>query len=134
VSAYIASLPPPHSRVGPQHRAGRSLFAAIGCAACHTPTLSANGVEIALYSDLLLHDVGSAMDDRVLQGQATGKEWRTTPLWGLSTRERFLHDGRAPSITDAILAHDGQAAAAIKAFRQLGSAERGELMSFLAAL
>jgi mono/diheme cytochrome c family protein len=134
VTAYIAALPPPPSRVGPQHRAGQSLFSTLGCAACHTPALSANGIDIPLYSDLLLHDVGLAMDDRVLQGQATGKDWRTTPLWGLGTRSRFLHDGRATSVTNAILAHDGEAAAATKSFRQLNGDERATLIAFLSAL
>jgi len=134
VTAYIAALPPPPTRVGPQHGAGQALFATIGCATCHTPALSANSVDIPLYSDLLLHDVGAAMDDRVVQGAATGKDWRTTPLWGLGTRSRFLHDGRATSVTNAILAHDGEAAAATKSFRQLTGDERGTLMAFLSAL
>jgi CxxC motif-containing protein (DUF1111 family) len=134
VTAYIAALPPPPSRVGPQHRAGQSLFSTLGCAACHTPALSANGIDIPLYSDLLLHDVGLAMDDRVVQGQATGKDWRTTPLWGLGTRSRFLHDGRATSVTNAILAHDGEAAAATRSFRQLNGDERATLIAFLSAL
>ena len=134
VTAYIASLPPPPSRVGPQHREGQQLFSSIGCAACHTPTLSANGVEAALYSDLLLHDLGPAMDDRVVQGDATGKDWRTTPLWGLGTRGRLLHDGRATTVPDAILAHDGEAAATTKAFRQLTWHEQASLLAFLLAI
>jgi CxxC motif-containing protein (DUF1111 family) len=134
VTAYIGSMPPPPSKVGPQHRAGQLLFSTIGCAACHTPTLSANGIDVPLYSDLLLHDLGPAMDDRVVQGEATGKDWRTTPLWGLGMRARLLHDGRATSVPDAILAHDGEAAAASKAFRQLGWHERASLLAFLLAL
>ena len=134
VTAYIASMPPPPSRVSPQHRAGRILFSTIGCAACHTPTLSANGIDIPLYSDLLLHDLGPAMDDRVVQGEATGKDWRTTPLWGLNMRDRFLHDGRATNVPDAILAHDGDAAPAIGAFRQLAWHEQAALIAFLLAL
>jgi CxxC motif-containing protein (DUF1111 family) len=134
VTAYISSMPPPPSKVGPQHRAGQLLFSTIGCAACHTPTLSANGVDVPLYSDLLLHDLGPAMDDRVLQGDATGKDWRTTPLWGLGMRGRLLHDGRATNVPDAILAHDGEAAATTKAFRQLTWHERASLLAFLLAL
>jgi CxxC motif-containing protein (DUF1111 family) len=134
VTAYIASLPPPPSRVGPQHREGEQLFSAIGCVACHTPTLSADGIDVALYSDLLLHDLGPAMDDRVVQGDAIGKDWRTTPLWGLGMRGRLLHDGRATNVPDAILAHDGEAAAATKAFRQLTWHERASLLAFLLAL
>ena len=134
VTAYIGSMPPPPSKVGPQHRAGQLLFWTIGCAACHTPTLPSDGVNIPLYSDLLLHDLGPAMDDRVVQGEATGKDWRTTPLWGLGMRGRLLHDGRATNVPDAILAHDGEAAAATKAFRQLTWHEQASLLAFLLAL
>jgi mono/diheme cytochrome c family protein len=132
VTAYVASLPPPASKVGPQHRAGETLFATLGCAACHTPALA--GGAIALYSDLMLHDLGAAMDDRVVQGEASGKEWRTSPLWGLGSRERLLHDGRATTIADAILAHDGEAAPVTQAFRALPAADRAELLAFLQAL
>jgi CxxC motif-containing protein (DUF1111 family) len=134
VTAYIGSMPPLPSKVGPQHRAGQLLFSTIGCAACHTPTLSSNGADIPLYSDLLLHDLGPAMDDHVVQGEATGKDWRTTPLWGLGMRARLLHDGRATNVPDAILAHDGEAAAATDAFRQLTWHERASLLAFLLAL
>jgi mono/diheme cytochrome c family protein len=134
VTAYIGSMPPPPSKVGPRHRAGQLLFSTIGCAACHTPTLPTNGIDVPLYSDLLLHDLGPAMDDRVVQGEATGKDWRTTPLWGLGMRSRLLHDGRATNVPDAILAHDGEAAAASKAFRQLTWHEQASLLSFLLAL
>jgi mono/diheme cytochrome c family protein len=135
VTAYIASLPQPPSKVGPNQRAGQALFSAIGCAACHTPTLSAaNGVEVALYSDLLLHDLGPAMEDGVVQGQATGKEWRTTPLWGLNMRARMLHDGRATNVMDAILAHGGEGAESVKAYRQLEWVNQAALLAFLLAL
>ena len=134
VTAYIGSMPPPPSKVSPQHRAGQLLFSTIGCAACHTPALPANGIDVPLYSDLLLHDLGPAMDDRVVQGEATGKDWRTTPLWGLGMRGRFLHDGRATNVPDAILAHDGEAAAATKAFRQLTWHEQASLLAFLLAI
>src|SRR6476646_12080559 len=59
----------------------------------------------------MLHDLGSALDVRVVQGEASGKEWRTSPLWALSSRDRLLHDGRATTIEEAILAHDGEAGA-----------------------
>jgi CxxC motif-containing protein (DUF1111 family) len=135
VTAYLASIAPRVPKThGPAERAGGTLFASIGCAACHTPALQVDGVAVALYSDLLLHDIGAAMDDRVVQGEATGKDWRTTPLWGLSERGRFLHDGRATSIRDAILAHDGEAAAAIKAFRQLDRDQQATLLAFLLAI
>src|SRR5262249_53512218 len=134
VTAFIASLPPPRSNVGLQHRAGQALFAAIGCTACHTPTLSLHRTDLPLHSDPPLHDLGPALDDRVVQGEATGKEWRTTPLWGLSMRSRLLHDGRATNVPDAIRAHDGEAAASVRAFRQLGWHDQSALIAFLLAL
>src|SRR5262245_23633569 len=134
VTAFIASLPPPRSTLGPQHRAGEILFSNIGCAACHTPALSANGFDVPLYSDLLLHDLGPALDDRVLQAERTGKEWRTPPLWGLGMRGRLLHDGRATNVPDAIRAHDGEAATSMRAFRQLGWHDQAALVAFLLAL
>jgi CxxC motif-containing protein (DUF1111 family) len=134
VTAYVGALPPPSSKVGPQHRAGQLLFSTIGCAACHTPTLPSDGVDIPLYSDLLLHDLGPAMDDRVVQGEATGKDWRTMPLWGLGARPRYLHDGRATTIRDAILAHDGEGADAARGFRGLSGSEQAALLDFLSAL
>jgi CxxC motif-containing protein (DUF1111 family) len=135
VTAFIAALPPPlPQKLGPPQRTGAQLFSSIGCTACHTPTLRANGIDVPLHSDLLLHDLGAAMDDRVVQGDATGKDWRTSPLWGLGGRGRFLHDGRATSIKEAILAHEGEAAASTKAFRQLDWHEQAMLFAFLLTL
>jgi hypothetical protein len=104
VTAYLASIAPPAPRNhGPAEQAGGTLFASIGCAACHSPALPANGITVALFSDLLLHDIGAAMDDRVVQGEATGKDWRTTPLWGArraraipARRPRHEHQGGDP--------------------------------------
>ena len=80
------------------------MFEATGCGACHTPTLTSAAGDVPLYSDLLLHDMGPALSDNVIQGSATGTDWRTTPLWGLGARTRFLHDGRAASLREAVMA------------------------------
>jgi CxxC motif-containing protein (DUF1111 family) len=87
-----------------------------------------------LYSDLLLHNLGPDLDDKVVQGQATGADWRTTPLWGLGTRPRLLHDRRAHTLTAAILAHGGEAASAVRRFRTLSNSERDTLLAFLRSL
>jgi CxxC motif-containing protein (DUF1111 family) len=113
---------------------GQQLFALAGCISCHTPALSSRRGEVALYSDLLLHDMGPALNDGIVQGDATSAEWRTTPLWGLRLRTRFLHDGRAATLAEAILAHDGEGAAAARSFRQLPHDERRALLDFLAIL
>ena len=92
------------------------------------------GGPVPLYSDLLLHDLGPALDDAVVQGQATGRHWRTTPLWGLRMRSRFLHDARAETLSVAITAHGGEAATHAARFRTLSEAEREALLAFLGDL
>jgi CxxC motif-containing protein (DUF1111 family) len=84
-----------------------------------------------LYSDLLLHDMGAGLADGFAQGSATGNEFRTAPLWGVSQRQHFLHDGRASTIVDAISMHGGQATAAVDAFNALSAADRQALLDFL---
>ena len=84
-----------------------------------------------LYSDLLLHDMGPALADGFEQGSATGREFRTAPLWRVSERRRFLHDGRAATILDAIGMHGGQAAAAVAAFNALSAKDRQAVLDFL---
>ena len=132
VTAFLASLPAP----APQHAApeGARVFEQTGCAACHVRSLPAGEQEVALYSDLLLHDMGRTLDDGVRQGSAAGPDWRTTPLWGLSDRRRFLHDGRARSLEAAILGHGGEAQRARQRFRSLSRAARRSLLAFLQTL
>jgi CxxC motif-containing protein (DUF1111 family) len=110
------------------------LFSSAGCASCHTPRLSSKRGDVALYSDLLLHDMGPSLNDGIIQGDATGAEWRTTPLWGLRLRARFLHDGRAATPAEAILTHDGDGAAAARVFRRLTNDERKALLVFISIL
>jgi mono/diheme cytochrome c family protein len=134
VAAFIASLPAALPTVEKQDAIGRILFPAAGCADCHTPALSSPAGEVPLYSDLLLHSMGPGLDDGIVQGEARGPDWRTAPLWGLAMRRRFLHDGRARSIEDAILAHDGEGRQAAATFRQLTRPEQDALLTFLLSL
>lgn len=139
VTAYLTASPAPTfaastSGLAESYQQGRLLFSAAGCVSCHTPVLASKRGNVALYSDLLLHDMGPALDDGIVQGGAAGAEWRTTPLWGLRMRVRFLHDGRATTPTEAILAHDGDAAASARTFRGMSSSDRGNLLGFLSAL
>ena len=124
---------------------GAAIFAeqaggGIGCATCHRPTMfgpgssGSNPTTIRPYTDLLLHDMGPGLADGFLQGSATGSEFRTAPLWRLSDRQQFLHDGRANSIGEAIQAHGGQAAGAVDRFRALGSSDRQALLAFLSCI
>jgi hypothetical protein len=89
---------------------------------------------VTLYSDLLLHNMGPAFDDMMKQGSALGSEWRTPPLWKVSERNRFLHDGRALSLTDAITAHGGLAQQSKNTFMSIDAASRQAILSFLGCL
>jgi hypothetical protein len=115
---------------------GATVFATVGCATCHTPSLPGPGARqpVRLYSDLLLHDMGPALADQIQAGSAQGNEWRTMPLWSLSERTKFLHDGRASSVIEAIAAHGGQAQAASVAFNGLSDAEKRSMMDFLGCI
>lgn len=114
---------------------GGKVFSAIGCAKCHVSSLpnQANGF-VTLYSDLLLHDMGPALDDKLVQGDATGRDWRTAPLVGLRLRSRYLHDGRAHQLSDAILAHDGEAAIVRDRYADLSEGDQQQLIEFLSQL
>jgi CxxC motif-containing protein (DUF1111 family) len=121
---------------------GAALFREIGCASCHVPALTTGDHAVAalrrqpvpLYSDLLLHDMGPALADGIEAGVASGSEWRTTPLWGLSRKRFLLHDGRARTIPDAIVLHGGEATAARNRFLRLSQRERSVLLAFLGTL
>jgi CxxC motif-containing protein (DUF1111 family) len=121
-------------------RAGEQVFNAIGCASCHTPVLrtgpSSNPIfdrkNVPLYSDLLLHDVGTG--DGIEQASAEANEIRTPALWGLRVRRPFLHDGSAATPDDAIRHHAGEAANTIKRYVEISAPERLALQAFLKSL
>ena len=130
-------------------RGGAQLFVEVGCAACHTPrhvtdedypTLPLRGQVIFPYTDLLLHDMGPGLADGRPDGLASGSEWRTAPLWGIGLVEavnghtRFLHDGRARSIEEAILWHDGEGRASRDAFKGLSREDIKAVIEFLRSL
>lgn len=119
---------------------GERVFAAIGCATCHVPVQttgpSANPVfnrkPVALFSDLLLHDV--ATGDGIRQGIAEPSEIRTPALWGLRFRRPLLHNGSVATIPDAIQRHGGEAALARQGYDGLSPADRTALLAFLRSL
>ena len=121
--------------------AGQKVFADIGCAQCHVPQLNTgtstvaalSNKPVALYSDLLLHDMG-ALGDGIAQAAATAREFRTTPLWGLRLRHTYLHDGRAPTIDAAIRGHEGQGKASRDRYAVLSAADSQALIEFLGSL
>jgi CxxC motif-containing protein (DUF1111 family) len=123
-----------------QVRAGERVFSAIGCAACHTPTLSTgpssnplfNRRPVPLFSDLLLHDVGTG--DGITQPPGEANELRTPALWGLRHRRPLLHDGSAATAADAIMQHRQEAELARRGFERASDADRAALMAFLRSL
>ncbi len=133
----------------PQVLAGKSLFYQAGCQSCHTPkfTTAANAAEPELanqvirpYSDLLLHDMGDGLADNRTEFQASGRDWRTPPLWGIgltqtvSGHTRFLHDGRARNLLEAVLWHGGEAQAAQQQVLSFNAEQRAALLAFLNSL
>lgn len=148
---YSETLAPPKRRTvdAPQVLAGKALFYASGCASCHTPkyVTRRDTVNPALafqliwpYSDFLLHDMGEGLSDGQQVGLANGQQWRTPPLWGLGLTttvngaRAYLHDGRAKTLTEAILWHGGEAKAAQQAFASMVPDDRKALVTFLESL
>jgi len=123
---------------------GRRRFEQAGCSGCHVPSMATRadfavaamaGREAALYSDLLLHDMGDALADGIAgEGIATEREWRTAPLIGMRFFRSFLHDGRARSIEEAIRLHGGEGAGAAAAFEAMSPSERAALVDFVRRL
>jgi len=132
--------PVSRSHVDDNTLAGERLFSAIGCAACHVPRLTTgpsahpafNRRSVDLFSDLLLHDVGTG--DGIQQGAAEPGEIRTPALWGLRFRRPFLRDGSATTIAEAIERHAGEAELATRGFHRLTPDEHTKLLAFLRSL
>lgn len=123
--------------------AGAVLFERVGCAACHVPQLPVprdhGDIRIDPYTDLLLHDLGDGLADRTIAGKPVPSRWRTAPLWGLAHALQagpvgLMHDGRARSIEEAILWHEGQGQAARDDFMALDAAARQQLLNWIGTL
>jgi CxxC motif-containing protein (DUF1111 family) len=112
---------------------GLDLFVNSGCSACHSPSLPAGDTSISPFTDLLLHDMGPGLAAETTEF-TQGAEWRTAPLWGLSSTRFYLHDGRATTLSEAILWHGGEGASSVEAYRQLPGVERDVLHSWLLGL
>ncbi|HEB51720.1 MAG TPA: c-type cytochrome [bacterium] len=119
---------------------GEALFASIGCTQCHIPSLEGSKGPVTAYTDLLLHDMGPDLAGQVsfgtpqasaIAGNNTAAEWRTAPLWGISTAAPYLHDGRANTLEEAILMHGGEGQQSHDAFVALTSDERSDILEFL---
>ena len=146
----------------PQALRGEAVFAAVGCDGCHRsdvvtspyhPLSEVRAQRIHPYTDLLLHDLGPELADDLGEGDATGAEWRTPPLWGIglgpcvtggvagpnqqqvcTPHESYLHDGRARTLTEAIRWHGGEGAASKEAFLGASADDQAALLRFLGTL
>ena len=147
-SAYIG-VQPARNLTDKNVQQGRGLFYQAGCNGCHTPSYTTDknyrlpelaSQKIWPYTDLALHDMGEGLSDGITEFDANGREWRTPPLWSigmqkeLSATARFLHDGRARSIEEAILWHGGEAATSQQQFIKMTKAQRDSLLSFIKAI
>jgi CxxC motif-containing protein (DUF1111 family) len=152
----LVGVPGQRDHDDPEVKRGEGLFAAVGCASCHAsgfttgerhPFVELRGQSVRPYTDLLLHDLGDdlcdeggACGDGHGEDAATGSEWRTAPLWGVGLSARvqgytaLLHDGRAQSVTEAVLWHGGEASGVRARFMGLSAEERSALMRFVESL
>jgi CxxC motif-containing protein (DUF1111 family) len=152
---YTATIAPPARRNAqdPQVLRGQRLFAQAQCAVCHRPSyvtgegpfpqLTSRALSrqpVHPYTDLLLHDMGEGLADGRPDFQASGRQWKTPPLWGIGLlrdvngHQRLLHDGRADGVLEAILWHGGEAAASRDAVLKFTAAQRAALVKFVESL
>ncbi|MGH8830872.1 MAG: di-heme oxidoredictase family protein, partial [Polaromonas sp.] len=155
---YQASLAPAARRSPREAQVvqGQKLFAQAQCAACHRPSYvtaegpdplfprlsskALRGQTIWPYTDLLLHDMGEGLADGRPDFLASGRQWRTPPLWGIGLipdvngHNRLLHDGRARGVLEAVLWHDGEARGSKQAVLKMNAQERAALVKFLESL
>ncbi|MFV2053227.1 di-heme oxidoredictase family protein [Aliiroseovarius sp. YM-037] len=151
VTFYSRNLAVPARRDvdNPQVLRGKEVFYDTGCTSCHTPKYVTHRLEdqpeqsfqlIWPYTDLLLHDMGEGLADNRPEGRASGREWRTAPLWGIGLTEqvnghtRFLHDGRARNLLEAILWHGGEAEAAKSLVVEMPREDRDAMIRYLESL
>jgi CxxC motif-containing protein (DUF1111 family) len=147
-SKYLA-VPARRDYTDPTVLQGEALFGQLGCSGCHVTSFKTGVVDdapalssqlIHPYTDLLLHDLGDALADGRPDFEADGNEWRTPPLWGIGLFQdvnghtRYLHDGRARNLEEAVLWHGGEAAGTTAAFKALSADERAALLLFLGSL
>lgn len=151
LAAYLALLGMQARRDAddPEVERGEKLFGEAGCAGCHTPSFVTSafhplaelaGQTIHPYTDLLLHDMGPKLAATLPEGNASGSEWRTPPLWSIglthevSGGEGYLHDGRARTLAEAIRWHGGEGKRARDAFVAMSASDQEALLAFLRSL
>jgi CxxC motif-containing protein (DUF1111 family) len=139
------SAPPTPAAPTASTTAGAATFASVGCASCHTASLTTgpspfaplNNATYAPFSDIAVHHMGTGLSDGTNQGGAGPDQFRTAPLWGAGQRLFFLHDGRASNLVQAIQAHSGagsEANAVVTAFTALPTAQQQNVLNFIRSL
>lgn len=150
LTAYTRLLAVPAQRGADREEVvrGAKVFSEVGCAKCHVPSFRTGKVELLElseqiiwpYTDLLLHDMGAGLSDDLTEGNATGRHWRTAPLWGIGLTKpvsgytTYLHDGRARTLVEAIMWHGGEASKVRDDFGKLPKVDRAAVLAFLASL
>ena len=148
---YLKTLKPPIRRMENDLRviAGESKFNEIGCAKCHVPDMRSgfspinalSNKDFHPYTDMLLHDMGPELADNFIEGEASGTEWRTTPLWGVGIAHNatggipfYMHDGRTSDLIEAIRLHGGEANAIKNIFMNLSETDKQNIIAFINSL
>ena len=140
IAQFLNSTKVPLLKLDETAENGKQAFKKIGCNSCHLMEMTTrDGIKFAPYTDLLLHDMGEGLADNRREGSATGHEFKTAPLWGLSTYNKtlkskkpfYLHDARARTIEEAILWHGGEAEKSKELFMKLPDNQRNAIFSFL---
>lgn len=147
---YSQTLAVPSRRnvFDPDVQEGARLFSETRCTTCHTPSFTTGSHEISElsnqkiypFTDLLLHDMGDGLADGRKDFQASGREWKTKPLWGIGQSKvvnpmaGFLHDGRARTLEEAVLWHGGEAEYSVTQFKNLSQIDREKIIAFLNSL
>lgn len=146
VADYMRVLRIPARKADAKDEAGKALFESTGCAECHVPSMHTRAdypipqladIDALLYTDLLVHDMGAEYGDGLPEFDAGVSEWRTPPLIGLRHIQRYLHDGRADTVEQAIEMHaseGSEGSSAAEAFGDLSDADRAALLKFVTAL
>ena len=144
-ATYVRTTAIP-KRVDPASARGAKLFDGANCSVCHVPSLKTRadypitqlaGIDAPVYTDMLLHDLGDALADGIVEGLATGRDWRTAPLIGLRFNKAFMHDGRAHDVDAAIMAHasaGSESNESVAIYQGMSAEDRQALLAFVESL
>ena len=132
--SMLLAPPTPDATRSAEAEGGLQLFRELRCTQCHVEDLRGPAGLVPAYSDLLLHDMGDALADGIVMGVASGREFRTQPLWGVVATGPYLHDGRASTLDEAVRAHDGEGRAAQAAYVAASAAQQAQVIAFLESL